>query len=150
MEAYAAENGFKPLEDNPAPNQYYISEWVDNGEKITRVNTPMDLEQVKNMAREMVQENLNRELKVRTEVDCEELGKAIIYDEAALINAMGLEAGDAFITADDSVIVLTETQKNAVKAALKTYRAGLYAAATEKRAQINACSSVDEVAQIAF
>lgn len=64
----------------------------------------MDLDMVKQEAYRNIQESLSYRVKQRTEVTCEALEGSIIYDEDALINAMGLEAGDAFILADDSIV----------------------------------------------
>lgn len=151
LAAYAAANGFIELEDTPAPGQYYTpTPWRVEDGKLTRDWEPMELEQVKGMALERVQSALDMELSTRTAIDCPGLGKSIVYDEAALINALGLEAGDMFIAADDSIVTLTAEQVAAIKAALKSYRAGLYATATEKRAQINACSSVDDIAALGY
>lgn len=148
---YAAANGFIELEDTPTPGQYYTpTPWRVVDGKITRDWEPMELEQVKFMALERVQGELDMVLKQRAAIDCPGLGKSIVYDEAALLNALGLEAGDAFITANDEVLTLTAESVAAVKAALKSYRAGLYTTATEKRAQINAAQSVDDIAALGY
>lgn len=151
LAAYAAANGYIALEDTPTPGQYYTpTPWRVVDGKITRSWEPMELEQVKFMALERVQGELDMELKQRAAIECPGLGKSIVYDEAALLNALGLEAGDAFITATDEVLTLTAAHVDAIKAALKSYRAGLYAAATEKRAAINAAASVDDIAALGY
>lgn len=147
IEKYAAEHGYKIIEDTPQPNQYYTPSYEEQEDKIVQVWVAMDLTEAKNQALERVQQNLDWHLKQRTQVDCEAIGKAIIYDEAALINAMGLEVGDTFIAADDSLVELTAEQIAAVKASLKGYRAGLYQDATVKRIQIQSAHSVDELVE---
>ena len=151
LAAYAAAHGFIELEDTPTPGQYYTpTPWRLEDGKITRSWEPMELEQVKGMALERVQGELDMELATRAAIDCPGIGKSIIYDEAALLNALGLEAGDAFITANDEVLTLTAESVAAVKAALKAYRAGLYATATEKRAAIASAQSVDDIAALGY
>lgn len=148
---YAAAHGYKPVNDSPQPNQYYLSSWQDDGQSITRVWMPMELEAAKEQARERVQTELSMMLSQRAAVDCPTLDASIVYDADALINALGLSIGDAFITADDSIIMLDDEAKiEAIRAALKGYRAQLYADATEKRAQINAAESVDDLAVLGY
>ena len=145
---YAADNGYKPINDTPQPNPYYTGSWENDGQSIVRVWTPIELEEAKRQALERVQEELNFAVKQRTEVNCEALDKAIIYDQDALFNAMGLEAGDYFICADDSVIQVTDEQIAAIKATLKEHREGIYGEATRKRGVIARAESVDELVEL--
>ena len=97
-----------------------------------------------------IQQSLTQRVKQRTEVTCEAVGGSIIYDEDALINAMGLEPGDAFILADDTIVLVTEEQIGAIKASLKGFRQAIYAEATVKRQEVADAKTVEEVEKVVF
>ena len=147
---YAKEHGYKELIETPRPSPHYNPVYTETETTIDEGWEPMDLDMVKQEAYRNIQESLNFRIKQRTEVTCEALEKSIIYDEAALINAMGLEPGDAFICADDSIILVTEEQIAAIKATLKGFRQGIYAEATVKRQEVADAKTVEEVERVIF
>lgn len=150
FEEYALENGYKEYVEEPQPSPHYNPVYEETETQVVEKWEPMDLDIVKQEVLVNIQESLNFQVKQRTEVTCELLEKSIVYDEAALINAMGLEAGDYFICADDSVVQVTDEQIAAIKAALKGFRQQIYAHATEVRAQLAAAQTIEEVEKIVF
>ena len=145
--AYAAANGFKELVETPAPGRYYRKGYAETDAAITETWEPWGLEEAKKDAMETVQDRLDAVLDARQTIPCEGFPAGIVYDRNALINAGGLAAGDAFIDAADGLHTLTPLGVKAITAALKEYRQGLYATATQKRAAIAAAATVDDLPQ---
>lgn len=142
---YAAEHGYKPVSQSPAPGIYYTESWSETPDTIQNNWTPIQLEQAKEDALQRVQEKLTVSLSTRTTIDCPGFSAGIIYDGDALTNAAGLEPGDDYIDAANNVTILTEEALKAIRVALKQYRLSLYAKATVTRALIDAAKNVDEV-----
>lgn len=144
---YAAANGYKELRRTEQPGRYYTQGWHETTKLITETWTAWGLEEAKTDALATVQGRLDAVLDARATVPCEGFPAGIVYDRNALINAGGLAAGDTFIDAADGLHTLTAEDVAAVTAALKEYRQGLYAAATQRRAAIAAAATVDELPQ---
>lgn len=144
---YAAEHGFKELVETPAPGRYYRKGYAEGEAAITETWTAWGLEEARVDALRRVQEVLDNMLDARQTIPCEGFPAGIVYDRNALINAGGLAAGDTFIDAADGIHTLTSQGVEAITAALKEYRQGLYATATQKRAAIAAAATVDELPQ---
>lgn len=88
---------------------------------------------------------MNISLERRVVVQAASFPNGIIYDANALVNAMGIEAGDSFIDAKDEIHVLTDEMISEVKSALKGYRESLYLEATVRRTAIDNAENVDDV-----
>ena len=144
---YAAAHGFKELVETPAPGRYYRKEYAETDAAITETREPWELDAAKKDALETVQGRLDASLDARQTIPCEGFPAGIVYDRNALINAGGLAAGDTFIDAADGLHTLTAQEVSAITAALKQYRQGLYATATQRRAAIAAATTVDELPQ---
>ena len=145
--AYAAAHGFKELVSVEAPGRYYRKGYAETDAAITETWEPWELVEAKADALEGVQGRLDALLDTRQTIPCEGFPAGIVYDRNALINAGGLAAGDVFIDAADGIHTLSARDVAAVTAALKGYRQGLYATATQKRAAIAAAATVDELPQ---
>ena len=145
--AYAAALGFKELVETPQPGRYYRKGYAETDAAITETWEPWELEEAKEDALEQVQDRLDNELDARQTIPCAGFPAGVVYDRNALINAGGLAAGDAFIDAADGLHTLASQDVAAVTAALKEYRQGLYATATQRRAAIAAATTVDELPQ---
>lgn len=145
--AYAAANGFKELVATPAPGRYHEKRYVQDDTTITETWEPWELDAAKKDALEHVQGRLDNVLDARQTVPCAGFPAGIVYDRNALINAGGLAAGDAFIDAADGIHPLSAQNVEAVTAALKEYRQSLYAQASQRRAAIDAATTVDELPQ---
>lgn len=145
--AYAAAHGFKELVETSAPGRYYRKGYAETDEAITETWEPWGLEEARKDALETVQDRLDAVLDARQTIPCEGFPAGIVYDRNALINAGGLAAGDALIDAADGIHTLTSQDVAAVTSALKEYRQGLYATATQQRAAIAAATTVDELPQ---
>lgn len=145
--AYAAAHGFMELVETPAPGRYYRKGYAETDAAITEMWTAWELEDAKMDALEQVQMALDSTLDARHTVPCTGFPAGIVYDRNALINAGGLAAGDTFIDAADGLHTLTAQEVSAITAALKQYRQGLYATATQRRAAIAAATTVDELPQ---
>lgn len=145
--AYAAAHGFKELRRTEQPGRYYAQGWHETAKLITETWEPWELDAAKKDALETVQGRLDASLDARQTIPCEGFPAGIVYDRNALINAGGLKAGMQFIDAADGVHTLTAQEVSAITAALKQYRQGLYATATQRRAAIAAATTVDELPQ---
>ena len=145
--AYAAAHGYKELVAVEPPGRYYRKGYAESADAITETWEPWGLEEARKDALETVQDRLDAALDARQTIPCEGFPAGIVYDRNALINAGGLAAGDVFIDAEDGLHTLTALGVEAVTAALKEYRQGLYATATQKRAAIAAAATVDELPQ---
>lgn len=145
--AYAAAHGFKELRRTEQPGRYYAQGWHETAKLITETWEPWELDAAKKDALETVQGRLDASLDARQTIPCEGFPAGIVYDRNALINAGGLAAGDTFIDAADGLHTLTAQEVSAITAALKQYRQGLYATATQRRAAIAAAITVDELPQ---
>ena len=145
--AYAAAHGFKELVAVEPPGRYYRKGYAEADAAITETWEAWELEAAKADALETVQGRLDAVLDARQTIPCEGFPAGIVYDRNALINAGGLKAGDTFIDAADGIHTLTSQGVAAITAALKEYRQGLYATATQKRAAIAAAATVDELPQ---
>ena len=143
--AYAAAHGFKELVAVEQPGRYYRKGYAEGDTAITETWTPWGLDEAKENALETVQGRLDAVLDARQTTPCEGFPAGIVYDRNALINAGGLAAGDTFIDAEDGIHTLTAQDVAAITAALKEYRQGLYATATQQRAAIAAATTVDEL-----
>lgn len=84
-------------------------------------------------------------LPVRAVIECVGFENGIIYDQDALINAVGLSVGDSYIDAQDVVHTLTDENIINITQALKGKRQSLYGKAMLKRAGISAAKNVNEV-----
>lgn len=142
---YAAKHGYKEYVQVPSPGKYYSKKYTETEKTVTDTWIPFELDTAKQNAMDNVQRWLDSNLSIRTTIDCKGIDNGIIYDENALVNAMGIEDGDAFIDANDGIHILTEELIKNIKAALKGYRQSIYLKATVKRANINAATNVDEV-----
>lgn len=145
---YAAKNNWKEYIATNAPNQYYSMTHKETAKRITETWEAMPLDIVRPIALEEVQNALDKALTRRAVIPCAGFDAGIIYDEAALVNAMGLAAGDMYIDAQDGMHELTADTVDAIKHALKQYRQGLYATACGQRAAIAAATTVDEIAAV--
>ena len=145
--AYAAANGFKELVETPAPGRYYRKGYEEGADAITETWEPWELDAAKENALETVQDRLDAVLDARQTIPCTGFPAGIVYDRNALINAGGLAAGDEFIDAKDEVHTLTAAGVTTITAALKEYRQSLYAQASQRRAAIDAATTVDELPQ---
>ena len=146
--AYAAAHGFKELITTPQPGRYWRrDDYVETPNGIYEVWTTQELEDAKTDALARVQRVLDAVLDSRATISCTGFPSGIVYDRNALINAGGLAAGDAFIDAADGLHTLTTQDVENIAAALKEYRQGLYATATQQRAAIAAAGDVDELPQ---
>lgn len=143
--AYAAAHGFKELVAVEPPGRYYRKGYAEGEDAITETWTAWELEEAKGNALEQVQGRLDAVLDSRATISCTGFPAGIVYDRNALINAGGLAAGDAFIDAADGLHTLTTQDVENIAAALKEYRQGLYATATQQRAAIAAAVNVDEL-----
>lgn len=144
---YAAAHGYKELRRTEKPGRYYAQGWHETAKLITETWTAWGLEDAKKDALQTVQARLDAVLDARATVPCEGFPARIVYDRNALINAGGLAAGDVFIDAADGLHTLTAEDVEAITAALKEHRQGLYAAATRQRTAIAAAQTVDELPQ---
>ncbi len=145
--AYAAAHGYKELRRTEKPGRYYAQGWHETAKLITETWTAWELDTAKAAALAEVQNRLDAVLDARATVPCEGFEAGIVYDRNALINASGLAAGDVFIDAADGLHTLTAEDVAAITAALKGYRQGLYAQATQSRAAIAAAQTVDDLPQ---
>lgn len=145
--AYAAAHGFKELHATEAPGRYYRKGYAEGEDAITETWEPWGLEAAKADAMETVQDRLDAVLDTRATIPCSGFPAGIVYDRNALINAGGLAAGDAFIDAADGILTLDAQNVADITAALKEYRRGLYAQASQRRAAIAAAATVDELPQ---
>lgn len=142
---HAAAHGFKELVETPAPGLYYRKGYAEGEGAITVTWTPWGLEDAMAHALVTVQGRLDAALDARHTVPCTGFPAGIVYDRNALINAGGLAEGDTFIDAADGIHTLTAQDVENITAALKQYRQGLYATATQRRAAIAAAATVDEL-----
>ena len=145
--AYAAALGFKELVAVEQPGRYYHKGYAETDAAITETWTAWELDEAKGNALEQVQRQLDNALDARRTIPCTGFPAGIVYDRNALINAGGLAAGDAFIDAADGLHTLTAQDTAVITTALKGYRQGLYASATQQRAAIAAATTVDELPQ---
>lgn len=143
---YAAKNGWKEYIATNAPNSYYTMTHKETAKRITETWEAMPLDMVRPIALDAVQDALDKALTRRAVIPCNGFDAGIIYDEAALVNAMGMAAGDMYIDAQDGMHTLTADMVDAIKRALKEYRQGLYATACGQRAAIAAATTVDDIA----
>lgn len=143
--SYLISNGYKPYETSTAPGMYYTESYKETKAKITQVWKPIDLAAAKEQALGTVQQELDMSLPVRTVIECTGFENGIIYDQDALINVMGLSAGDSYIDAQDEIHILTEENITNITQTLKAKRQSLYGKAMLKRAGIAAAKNVDEV-----
>lgn len=148
LAAYAAAHGWKEYIATNPPNSYYTMTHRETAKRITETWEAMPLDIVRPIALDAVQDALDKALTRRAVIPCNGFESGIIYDEAALVNAMGLAAGDMYIDAQDGMHELTADTVDAIKRALKQYRQGLYAAACGQRAIIAAATTVDEIAAV--
>lgn len=146
--AYAAAGGYKALRCTERPGQYYTAGYKESAKLITETWTPWELPAAKADALQRVQDQLDARLSARATVPCVGIPTDIIYDPAALTNALGLEPGDVFIDAADNLHTLTEELILNIRSALKNYRMGLYAAATDFRRRIAVAENVDAVEEV--
>lgn len=144
---YALENGFKEYIHTSQPSRFYTQSYSEDESTITDVWTPIDLNDAKSRALEIVQGQLTQKLSERIIVTCEGFDNGIVYDNDAITNALGLEVGDTFIDAQDGLHELTQQNIDNIRAALKTHREGLYTLVTYRRGMINASTDVDQVEQ---
>lgn len=142
---YAAEHGYKELVHVDQPGRFYNKSYKDLKNTVKEVWTAWDLQVAKDSALNEAQSTLDMNLAQRTTVGCTGFDAGIVYDQNALTNAMGLEAGDMFIDAADGVHVLTEENIIEIKKSLKGHRMSLYTKVTTVRAAIAAAETVDEV-----
>lgn len=145
---YATKNGWKEYISTNPPNQYYTMTHRETAKRITETWEAMPLDIVRPIALDAVQDALDKALTRRAVIPCNGFDSGIIYDEAALVNAMGMAAGDMYIDAQDGMHELSTANVDAIKAALKQYRQGLYATACGQRAAIAAATTVDEIAAV--
>lgn len=69
---------------------------------------PQDLDEAKQQAMDNIQSDLDVSLATRSSVPCIGFDNEIVYDQNALINAVGLSEGDVFIDAKDELHTLTQ------------------------------------------
>lgn len=143
---YATKNGWKEYIATNPPNSYYTMSHKETAKRITETWEAMPLDIVRPIALDAVQDALDKALARRAVIPCNGFDAGIIYDEAALVNAMGMAAGDMYIDAQDGMHMLTADTVDAIKRALKEYRQGLYASACGQRAAIAAATTVDDIA----
>lgn len=145
LAVYAAVHGYKPFGRSDYRGMYYDTAYEELPDAVRQFYIPWELGKAKVDAKTRVQQELTATLSSRVIIPCPGFPSGIVYDDDALTNAAGMSAGDSYIDADDNVTELTEETLQAVRAALKAHRMGLYAAATLKRKAIAAAESVDEV-----
>ncbi len=145
--AYAAAHGFKELVHTTAPGRYYEVFYIQDDTSISEAWMPWNMDEAKADALNQVQHKLDAVLDARAAIPCNGFPAGIVYDRNALINAGGLAAGDTFIDAADGIHTLSAQDVAAITAALKGYRQGLYAAATQRRTAIAAAGNVEELPQ---
>lgn len=145
LESYATSHGYKLLVYKESPGRFYTPGWHETEKRITRTWTPWPLADAKKSALESVQSALDARLTERTTLPCVGISAGIVYDPAALTNALGMEPGDVFIDAEDKLHTLTAELIQNIRSALKNHRLGLYAAATDYRRRITAAENVDAV-----
>lgn len=146
LAAYAENHGYKEyIATDKPPCRYYTLQLKETAKRITEKWVAMPLDDAKALALDTVQHDLDLALATRAVIPCGGFEAGIVYDEAAILNAMGMAAGDGYIDAQDGLHELTTADVDEIKAALKQYRLGIYQAATAKRAAIAAATSVEEV-----
>lgn len=145
---YAAANGWKEYISTNPPNQFYTMTHKETAKRITETWEAMPLDDAKALALDKVQHDLDLALATRAVIPCASYPAGIIYDEAALVNALGLALGDMFIDAADNVHEMSTMGVDNVRGALKQYRQSLYAQAAEQRAAIAAATTVDDIAAV--
>lgn len=97
----------------------------------------IEVDDVKPEVKQKVQDWVDNATKCRTTVPCEGIPAGIVFDTQACINAMGLEKGDMFIDAADSVHApITAEEIANIKNALKNHVSSLYAKAAAWRTRI--------------
>lgn len=148
LKEYAENNGWKEYIISNAPNRYYTMAHHETAKRITQTWEPIPMDEARTMALDSIQSWLDNSLATRAVIPCSGFDAGIIYDADALINAMGLAAGDIYIDASDNVRQITADDVDAVKGALKSYRLSLYARAAEMRAQVKAATTVDEISSV--
>lgn len=107
-----------------------------------------DLGALKRAAEEKVQAWIDAKTKERTTCPCDRFPAGIVYDQQACLNALGLEAGDDFIDAENGKHKLTEADVVAIRRALKRHVSGLYALATMWRDDIAAATTEQALAAV--
>lgn len=148
LEAYASACGYKLLVYSACPGRFYSRSWKKTAGRITETWTPWELSLAKDEALRLVQEHLDKLLIARSTVPCIGIPAGIVYDPAALTNALGLEPGDMFIDAADKLHTLNTELIENIRCSLKNHRLGLYAAATDYRRRIAAADSVESLQDI--
>lgn len=147
LAAYAAAHGYKAIQNTPSPGRYHTVSYTDAGEAIAEVWIPLDMEVVRSQATDEVQQKLNEALSRRTSIPCS-LGFPIIYDQDALINAVGMRAAGycaTFIDANNITHTLNETEVQSVVSTLETYRTALYATSQQARVAIQQAETAADV-----
>lgn len=142
---YAAAHGYKTYTEAARPGLYWREAYFETDSALSLVWETWPLEDAKADAMQRVQEELTSALSERVTIPCDGYSAGIVYDGDALTNAAGMSVGDPYIDAANNVAPLTEEQLDNIKAALKSHRMALYAAATIKREQIAAAEDVDAV-----
>lgn len=148
LEQYAAARGYKQVVYCAQPGRFYTPGWHETEKHITQTWTPWEPEEARAAALETVQEQLDARLSARDTVPCMGIPAGIIYDTAALTNALGMEPGDIFIDAADNLYTLTPELTENIRFALRNYRLGLYGGATDCRRRIAAADSVDALEEV--
>lgn len=80
------------------------------------------MDEAKQQAMDSIQSDLDASLATRSYVACIGFDNEIVYDQNALINAVGLSEGDVFIDAKDELYTLTQQDIDNITAALKGRR----------------------------
>lgn len=148
IEEFAKANGYKELVQVDRPGRFYDKSYTEDDETVTEVWTAQNLDFVRERAMEAIQTRLTQGLSERATIDCEGFENGIVYDNDALVNAIGLEVGDMYIDAKDEVHQLTAEDITNIKAALKGHRMTLYTLATTTRAEVNQAQTVDDIEAI--
>lgn len=118
VRSYASDNGYRELVRVERPGPYYNHGWHTTVKRLLDEWTPWDMADARADALRRVQAGLDAAVDTRRTVPCPGFDAGIVYDRNALINAMGLEAGDAFIDAADGLHTLSAEDIANIKAAL--------------------------------
>lgn len=119
LKEFAEDHEFKELVETDAPNRYYTVSYHETAKRITQTWQPMPLDDAKALALDDVQAELDKRLTTRAVIPCASFAAGIIYDEAALVNALGLALGDMYIDAADNVNEISTLGVDNVRRALK-------------------------------
>lgn len=148
VKKYALENGYKEVNYNEQPNEYYKPIYINAGNNIIQAWAPLDLADCKISALTKIQNNLTTALSERAIVYCEYLDADIVYDTDACINATSMVSDgycSAYVDANDNIHTLNLTGVSKVAETLKAYRTSLYTEAQSKRYYIEQATSVDDL-----